>query len=66
MVKNKIQVRKEALYNRSLLSDEERSEKNQKIFNQIIHCNEYQNTNIVLIYASYQNEADTFSLMKHA
>ena len=66
MVKSKIQVRKEALYNRSLLSDEERNEMNQMIFKNIIHCNEYKNTNIVLIYASYQNEADTFSLMKHA
>lgn len=62
----KKEYRKKALERRNLLSKQELSDKSQQIHSKIIDLSEYRNASVLLFYASYLSEVDTFLLMKKA
>ncbi|MBQ7840230.1 MAG: 5-formyltetrahydrofolate cyclo-ligase [Lachnospiraceae bacterium] len=51
---------------RSALSREERALENDVIFRKVVKLAQYQKAESILIYASYQSEADTFGLISRA
>ena len=63
---SKKQLRKHILKTRSALDDKLRSEYDEAIFEKVIALEEYGKTDIILTYASYNGEADTYRLIERA
>lgn len=58
-------LRRIALKRRESLSLTEREEKNQLIFQRLISLREFQTAGVVLCYASFRSEVDTFRLIEY-
>ncbi len=63
---DKKQLRKHMIHERENLTDEEVKEKSNRIFNNLCTFEEFKKAEIVLCYASYKNEVDTYCIMQYA
>ncbi|MCR5357442.1 MAG: 5-formyltetrahydrofolate cyclo-ligase [Lachnospiraceae bacterium] len=61
---DKKQLRLELLDKRSSIDENNKKKMDEAILNALINTDDYKKCNIVLTYASYNNEADTFSLIQ--
>lgn len=62
----KKQIRKHVLKTRSSMDDRLRRKYDDAIFSKILSLEEYGKTDIILTYASYNGEADTYRLIRRA
>ncbi len=66
IAESKKQIRKHILKLRSAMDDKLRREYDEAIFERITALEEYGKTDIILTYASYNGEADTYRLIERA
>ncbi|HHU75013.1 MAG TPA: 5-formyltetrahydrofolate cyclo-ligase [Clostridiales bacterium] len=63
---NKDDIRKNILKERSLLSESQRREFNQAIYQRLINSDLYQKSKIIFAFASFGSEVDTWTILDHA
>lgn len=59
-------IRKELLKKRNTLTEEDCQNYSKMIEKQLLSSEQYRNAQILLIYAAYQKEVSTYSIIKHA
>lgn len=65
LVKDKSQIRKEVIARRDSISEELKKTKDSKIRDTLFELPEFKSSRVVLLYASFKSEADTFELIKY-
>lgn len=62
----KSEIRKEFLRKRNALSDKYRISADSEIFSKLIHCEEYVESDLILVYVSVGSEIDTSEIIKYS
>ncbi len=62
----KKEIRKRLIYERGLIDEKDRERKDLKILTKLVALREYREADLILVYASYNGEVDTFRLIEKA
>lgn len=62
----KKEIRKRLIFERGHIEDKDRERKDLKIFSKLVALREYREADLILVYASYNGEVDTFRFIERA
>lgn len=65
-MKSKKEIRKEILQKRDLICEEDKKHMDEKIFNELINCEQYKNSNTIFAFVSFKSEVDTYKFIEYA